>query len=158
MASSRSSRAPRGWSSRSRGASTRARTRGVTGCGTRGRTRRRHDAEARRRARPARGARPAGGGARGPRPAPRAAAVARALADLAGEDAARREAAVALLGETRDPKWLAFLAALREGSVYARTRGGTLELVVGGAKAARGDQEGIEIQSAYDRAPLGTGP
>ena len=90
--------------------------------------------------------------------APPAAAVARALADLAGEDAARREAAVALLGETRDPKWLAFLAALREGSVYARTRGGALELVVGGARATRGDQEVIEIASAYDRMPLGEVP
>ena len=90
--------------------------------------------------------------------APPAAAVARALANLAGEDAARREAVVALLGETRDPKWLAFLAAFRDGSVYAWTRRGTRELVVGGARATRGDQEVIAIAGAYDRTPLGEVP
>src|SRR5262245_5930913 len=81
-----------------------------------------------------------------------------ALADLAGTDAAKREAAVTTLGKTGDPKWLAFLAALREGSVYARTPGGRLEVVVGGAKSTRGDQDMIEIFAAYDRAPLGTVP
>ncbi|OGK97832.1 MAG: urea ABC transporter permease subunit UrtB, partial [Candidatus Rokubacteria bacterium RBG_16_73_20] len=90
--------------------------------------------------------------------APAPAALGRVLVDLAGEDPARREAAVTLLGETRDPKWLAFLAALREGSVYARTRGGTLELVVAGTKATRGDQEVVDIRSAYERAPLGIVP
>jgi urea transport system permease protein len=84
--------------------------------------------------------------------------VARALADLAGEDADRREAAVTALGQTRDPKWLQFLGALREGSVYARRRAGKLELVVGGSKSTRGDQDLIEIVGAYDRAPLGTVP
>jgi urea transport system permease protein len=84
--------------------------------------------------------------------------VARALADLAGDDTDKREAAVALLGQTRDPKWLQFLGALRDGSVYARTRGGRLELVVGGAKATRGDQEVIDVVDAYTRQPLGTVP
>ena len=63
---------------------------------------------------------PATGHAQSP-PAP---ALAAALADLAGTDAGKREAAVTTLGKTGDPKWLAFLGALREGSVYARKRGG----------------------------------
>ncbi|MEK7701077.1 MAG: hypothetical protein AAB418_03630, partial [candidate division NC10 bacterium] len=91
-------------------------------------------------------------------PAPPAAETGRALANLAGEDAAKREAAVTVLGRTGDPKWLAFLGALREGSVYARVRGGTTELVVGVRRSTRGDQDVIEIQSAYERAPLGTTP
>jgi urea transport system permease protein len=89
---------------------------------------------------------------------PTAPALAAALADLAGTDAARREAAVTTLGKTGDPKWLAFLGALREGSVYARKPGGRLELVVGGTKSTRGEQDVIEIFAAYDRAPLGTVP
>ena len=84
--------------------------------------------------------------------------IARALAALAGEDADKREAAVGVLGRTRDPKWLQFLAALREGSVYSRTRGGKTEIVVGGSKSTRGDQDVIEIAAAYDRAPLGAVP
>ncbi|MBI4245740.1 MAG: urea ABC transporter permease subunit UrtB, partial [Candidatus Rokubacteria bacterium] len=59
---------------------------------------------------------------------------------------------------TGDPKWLAFLGALREGSVYARARGGKTELVVGGSKSTRGDQEVIEILSGYERTPLGAVP
>ena len=89
---------------------------------------------------------------------PAAPALAAALADLAGTDAGRREAAVTTLGKTGDPKWLAFLAALREGSVYARKPGGRLEIVVGGTKSTRGDQDVIEIFAAYDRTPLGTVP
>jgi urea transport system permease protein len=81
-----------------------------------------------------------------------------ALADLTVDDAARREAAVTTLGTTGDPRWLAFLGALREGSVYARKTAGRLEVVVGGAKSTRGDQDVIEISTAYDRAPLGTVP
>jgi urea transport system permease protein len=84
--------------------------------------------------------------------------VAAALADLAGEDADRREAAVTVLGQTRDPKWIQFLEALRGGSVYARTRAGKTELVVGGTKATRGDQDVIEIASAFDGEPLGAVP
>src|SRR6266540_549951 len=84
--------------------------------------------------------------------------AAAALVDLAGTDADKREAAVTTLGQTGDPKWLAFLAALREGSVYARKPGGRLEIVVGGTKSTRGDQNVIEIFAAYDRAPLGTVP
>ncbi|HYE90353.1 MAG TPA: urea ABC transporter permease subunit UrtB, partial [Terriglobales bacterium] len=82
----------------------------------------------------------------------------KALTDLAVDDADKREAAVAVLGTTRDPKWLELLGALREGNVYARTRGATTEIVVGGAKTTKGDQELIEIAGAYDRAPLGTVP
>jgi len=89
---------------------------------------------------------------------PAAPALAAALADLAGTDAGRREAAVTTLGKTGDPKWLAFLAALREGSVYARKAGGRLEIVVGGTKSTRGDQDVIEIFAAYDRTSLGTVP
>ena len=84
--------------------------------------------------------------------------IAGALTDLTGEDADKREAAVTVLGKTRDPRWLQFLHALREGSVYARTRAGKTEVVVGGAKATRGDQDVIDIASAYDRGPLGTVP
>ena len=84
--------------------------------------------------------------------------IAGALTDLTGENADKREAAVTVLGKTRDPKWLQFLSALREGSVYARTRAGKTEVVVGGAKATRGDRDVIDIASAYDRGPLGTVP
>jgi len=74
------------------------------------------------------------------------------------DDADKREAAVTVLGQTRDPKWIQFLGALRDGSVYARTHGGATELVVGGSKATRGDQDVIDIVGAYDREPLGTVP
>jgi urea transport system permease protein len=81
-----------------------------------------------------------------------------ALADLAVDDAGKREAAVGALGGTRDPKWLEFLTALRDGNVYARGKGKALEVVVGGAKSTKGDQDVIEIATAYDRQPLGTVP
>ena len=84
--------------------------------------------------------------------------VERALADLAGTDADRRDAAVAVLGNTRDPKWLAFLGALRDGSVYALKKSGAVQLLVGGAKSAQGDKEVIEVKGAYDGAPLGAVP
>ena len=87
-----------------------------------------------------------------------AAGVGRALADLAGSDADRREAAVALLGDTRDARWLAFLAALRDGHVYARKRGAGLEIVVAGGRSTTGDRELVEIRTAYEGAPLGTVP
>jgi urea transport system permease protein len=87
-----------------------------------------------------------------------AADVARALADLAGDDADRREAAVSVIGTTGDPKWLVFLGALRDGSVYARKKGGRVELLMGGARSTRGDKELIEIKAAYGGAPLGTVP
>src|SRR5215510_7443335 len=82
----------------------------------------------------------------------------KALGDLALEDSDKREAAVAALGGTRDPKWLELLTALRDGNVYARGKGNTREIVVGGAKTTKGDQDVIEIASAYDRKPLGTVP
>ena len=84
--------------------------------------------------------------------------IERALADLAGEDGDRREAAVAVLGKTGDPKWLAFLTALRDGGVYSRREGGQVQVVIGGAKSTRGDQEMIEIRAAADDAPLGAVP
>ena len=96
---------------------------------------------------------PAAGHAAPPAPSPE---VARALADLTGEDADRREAAVNVLGQTRDPKWIRFLGALRDGSVYARTKAGATELVIGGTKATRGDQDVIDIAGAYELEPLGT--
>ena len=82
----------------------------------------------------------------------------KALADLAVDDGDKREAAVTVLGTTGDPKWLEFLGALRDGNVYARTQGKTTEVVVGGAKSTKGDQDVIEIVTAYDRKPLGTVP
>jgi urea transport system permease protein len=82
----------------------------------------------------------------------------RALADLADEDGARREAAVARLGRTCDSKWFAFLGALRDGSVYARRRDEAVTIVVGGAKSTRGGQEMIEVVTAYDRQRLGVVP
>jgi urea transport system permease protein len=83
--------------------------------------------------------------------------IERALADLAGEDGDRRLEAVAVIGKTGDVKWLAFLTALRDGHVYARREGGQRQIVVGGARSTRGDEEVIEIRGA-DGAPLGTVP
>ena len=81
-----------------------------------------------------------------------AADVERALADLAGADADRREAAVTVLGKTGDPKWLAFLAALRDGSVYARNDGQTSSSSSSAAaKSTQGDQDVIEIKGAVRR-------
>src|ERR1051326_2840226 len=82
----------------------------------------------------------------------------KALADLAIDDADTREAAVTVIGGTKDPKWLEFLTALRDGNVFARTQGKTVEVVVGGAKSTKGDQDLIEIAAPYDRKPLGTVP
>jgi urea transport system permease protein len=81
-----------------------------------------------------------------------------ALGELAVDDADKREAAVVALGTTRDPKWLEFLGALRDGNVYARTQGKVVDVVVGGAKSTKGDQDVIDIAAAYDRKPLGTVP
>jgi urea transport system permease protein len=97
----------------------------------------------------------AAGHAAGATPSPE---VARALDDLRTDDADKREAAVTVIGQTRDPKWIQFLGALRDGSVYARPRAGQTELVIGGSKATRGDQDVIDIAGAYDREPLGTVP
>jgi urea transport system permease protein len=95
---------------------------------------------------------------RAPETAPITPALEQALTDLTGDDADKREAAVAVLGRTRDTKWLRFLASLRDGSVYARRRAGRLELVVGGAKSTRGAQDVIDIAGAYDAEQLGTVP
>jgi urea transport system permease protein len=96
---------------------------------------------------------PAAGHAASP---PQSPEVVRALADLTGDDADKREAAVIVIGQTRDPKWIRFLGALRDGSVYARSKAGTTELVIGGTKATRGDQDVIDIAGAYEQEPLGT--
>ena len=88
-------------------------------------------------------------------PPPQSPEIVRALADLAGDDADKREAAVTVIGQTRDPKWIRFLGALRDGSVYARSKAGATELVIGGTKATRGDQDVIDIASAYEQEPLG---
>jgi len=82
----------------------------------------------------------------------------KALADLVVDNADKREAAVTVIGGTRDPKWLNFLGALRDGNVYARGKGKDAEVVVGGAKSTRGDAEMIEIVTAYERKPLGAVP
>ena len=81
-----------------------------------------------------------------------------ALSALVAEDGDRREAAVATLGKTGDAKWLAFLGSLRDGAAYAWKHAGRVDVVIGGTKSTKGDQELIEILSAYDRAPLGTVP
>jgi urea transport system permease protein len=85
-------------------------------------------------------------------------AAVKAVTDLAVDDGDKRETAVNVLGGTRDPKWLEFLTALRDGNVYARGKGKDLEVVVGGAKTTRGDADVIEIVTAYDRKPLGAVP
>ena len=93
-------------------------------------------------------------------PAP-ASEVDRAVADLAAPEPEPREAAVATLGRTGDPRWLAFLGALRDGNVYLWKRKGHVgapEMVVGGAKTSRGDTEVVEVARAYDRQPLGAAP
>jgi len=82
----------------------------------------------------------------------------KAVTDLAVDDADKREAAITVIGTTRDPKWLEFLVALREGNVYFRTQGKAVEVVVAGAKSTKGDQDVVEIAGAYDRKPLGTVP
>src|SRR5262249_30971736 len=74
------------------------------------------------------------------------------------DDGGKREAGVNVLGTTRDPKWLEFLGALRDGNVYARGQGRAAEVVVGGVKSTKGDQDVIDIVTAYDRRPLGTVP
>jgi urea transport system permease protein len=81
-----------------------------------------------------------------------------ALSALQGDDADGREAAIAMLGKTADPKWLAFLGTLRDGGVYAWTHGGRVDVVVVGTKSTRGEQDVIEVLSAHDRTPLGTVP
>jgi urea transport system permease protein len=88
-------------------------------------------------------------------PPPQPPEIVRALADLTGDDADKREAAVTVIGQTHDPKWIRFLGALRDGSVYARSKAGATELVIGGTKATRGDQDVIDIASAYEQEPLG---
>ena len=144
---------------RSRGASTRAPTRAATGSSRRARTRRRPDARIlhsldmllARRGSPLR--------RRATPPAPPA-DVERALADLAGgrrRRGGRRRSPS--LGNTGDPKWLAFLGALRDGSVYVARRSGRAERRSSSAAPSRpqGDKDVVEIKRAYDGASLGDG-
>ncbi len=86
------------------------------------------------------------------------AALDHALVDLTLDDGDRQVAAVTALGSTHDPKWLAFLTALRDGDVYARKAGGKVAVVVGTSKATKGGQDVVDIATAYDRRPLGTVP
>src|SRR4029078_1050910 len=65
----------------------------------------------------------------------------------ASSDGDNRSAAVEVIGKTGDPKWLAFLGALRDGGVYARKKADQLELVVGGAQTNHGDKDLIEIKN-----------
>src|SRR5687768_1328587 len=85
-------------------------------------------------------------------------AIAEALAALATEDADKREAAVATIGGTKDPKWIALLSSLREGGVYAWKKGGKLQIVVAGTKSTKGDAEIVEVLDPYERTPLATVP
>jgi len=82
----------------------------------------------------------------------------RTLQALASDDGDRREAAVAALGGTGDPKWLEFLAAFRDGNVYVRTKSGVAEVLVGGARSTRGDHDVIELKTPYDGAARGDAP
>ena len=82
----------------------------------------------------------------------------RTLQALASDDGDRREAAVAALGGTGDPKWLEFLAAFRDGNVYVRTKSGVTEVLVGGARSTRGDHDVIELKTPYDGAARGDAP
>jgi urea transport system permease protein len=82
----------------------------------------------------------------------------KALGGLVIDDADKREAAIAVIGGTRDPKWLEFLGALRDGKVYARGKGKDAEVVIGGARSTKGDADVIEIATAYERKPLGVVP
>ena len=85
-----------------------------------------------------------------------AADVERALAALAVADGEQREAAVAALGATGDPRWLAFLAALRDGHVYALKT--TNQVVIAGARASRGGQDVADVTAALDGRALGALP
>jgi urea transport system permease protein len=89
---------------------------------------------------------------------PTSAATGHALEDLASDDGDRREAAVKMLGSSGDPKWLEFLAAFRDGNVYARVRGGKTEILVGGSKSIQRDQEVIALKTPYEGAAHGTAP
>ena len=144
-------------SSRSRGASTRARTRAVTGSIIRARIRRRRDLASHRSPFAGRVARRGRGG---PRAAAPAASPGRCGADRSHGSTTRTsaEAAVAVIGQTRDPKWIQFLAALRDGSVYARTRAAkTPSSWSAAAKATKGDQDVIDDQRRLRARAAGHG-
>jgi urea transport system permease protein len=75
--------------------------------------------------------------------------------DVASTDAAVQEAAAVALGKTGDRKILPLLEALREGSVYVRTRpGGGKETVIVGDKVNEGDRTLVPLFSAYGREPI----
>ncbi len=97
-------------------------------------------------------------GSAGAAPAPVVIDPRKALADLASGDPERQEAAVRVLGMMRDPGWLAFLAALRDGRVYVWTHGGRVDVVIGGARSTRGSTEVVEVSAPGDGSPLGAAP
>ena len=76
----------------------------------------------------------------------------KALADLVVDDADKREAAIAVIGGTRDPKWLAFLGALRDGGVYAQARA-EQPSSSSAAPDHPGRREVIEISTRLTRQP-----
>jgi len=84
--------------------------------------------------------------------------AARALEDVASDDADRREAAVKLLGGSGEARWLEFLAALRDGSVYARSKAGKTDVLVAGPKSTQGDQEVVSLTSPLDGSARGSAP
>ena len=84
--------------------------------------------------------------------------VDRVMSDLASEDDGRRAAAVKALGGTGDPRWMAFLAALRDGNVYVRVTGSRTEVFVGGARSMQGDREVIEVTTPHDGVAHGAVP
>jgi urea transport system permease protein len=87
--------------------------------------------------------------------APASTEVERLILDVASKDAAVQEAAAVALGKTGDPKLLPLLEALREGSVYVRTRAdGTKQTVIAGEKVTEGERTLVPIFSAYGREPV----
>ncbi len=91
-------------------------------------------------------------------PAPSAGGIQQALEALASGDPDRQEAAIGVLGQSGDPAWRRFLAALRDGQVYVWKRAGRIELVLGGARTTREDAEVVEVSRPYDRVALGVVP
>jgi urea transport system permease protein len=93
------------------------------------------------------GARPSAAG-----PSPE---IAKHIVDVASADAAVQEAAALALAKTGDREILPLLEALREGSVYVRTRpGGEKETVIVGDKVNEGDRTLVPLFTAYGRAPI----
>jgi urea transport system permease protein len=98
---------------------------------------------------------PAAAPGAGPSPTGPSPEIAKHIVDVASTDAAVQEAAAVALGKTGDRKILPLLEALREGSVYVRTRpGGGKETVIVGDKVNEGDRTLVPLFSAYGREPI----